>query len=498
MCVLLDGLDEVAVLNLRKDIVREVGAFAKSHEGNRFVITSRTVGYREARLKDHFSHLLLDPFSEGDIKFFIERWCDAVDLGGDKEAEKAALSDAIFESPRVVALAQNPLFVTILARVHRTYRYLPRTKPLLYGKCVEALLTTMDMNRNMPPVFPDDRTANRVMGPLALWMHAEKKGQFVSRKELVARLIKSDCWPQTEDEAGDLLWRIEERSGLLIQRGPDRFAFCRLPFQEYYAAKHLVSQMKQIETVENYVSDPWWRQILIMIAGLLDDVGQPYVAPYLNRALDLVKIESGSGSDVKRPHFEPGLAIAVASALDQVEAGQAFIDRLGLIMVELARRDVGLYPLDLRKLADVPAGKTISERLMNLVTGRDTTVQRQAVLYLYHMQGSSANRVRILLDVAPQLLDKEFQLSAYAQLLRLARDNADRPTLQKMRGQIRALPDSERVSLFHRQYDRRRDRAHGESRVDARWLRTQLALTLEQTVKRRGSRGKKGRDKRQR
>lgn len=60
------------------------------------------------------------------------------------------------------------MLITILGRVYIAYRNLPERRAALYTKCVEALLTTWDLVRDLPPVFEGAREANRVMGPMAL------------------------------------------------------------------------------------------------------------------------------------------------------------------------------------------------------------------------------------------------------------------------------------------------------------------------------------------
>lgn len=125
--VLFDGLDEVR--DDRQAIVRALEAFAREWDapGNRFVATSRIVGYPEAPLDpDLFAVVTIQPLSDDLIRAFIERWSRAyaamgapsLSTDGDLlhdlmreaasaelerrvAAHSAALATAVFSTPRL-------------------------------------------------------------------------------------------------------------------------------------------------------------------------------------------------------------------------------------------------------------------------------------------------------------------------------------------------------------------------------------------------------------
>jgi hypothetical protein len=81
--LLLDGLDEVLDVGTRQYVAEQTGAllhrFAGS--GNRFVVTSRVVGYREAPLSGELLHVTVLDFGKEEIERFAARWCEAFGLG---------------------------------------------------------------------------------------------------------------------------------------------------------------------------------------------------------------------------------------------------------------------------------------------------------------------------------------------------------------------------------------------------------------------------------
>lgn len=64
MLILFDGLDEVATVDERRVLVEEIESFAQCYPGNRFLVTSRPVGYDLASLSDQiFSKAQIQPFA---------------------------------------------------------------------------------------------------------------------------------------------------------------------------------------------------------------------------------------------------------------------------------------------------------------------------------------------------------------------------------------------------------------------------------------------------
>src|SRR5262245_11939596 len=132
-------------------IVRQIEAFTQAYPKNRFVVTSRIVGYKDAPLAADYQVYTLADFNEAQIKAFATKWCSAyeqwVNLVEDsqalqhaatKEAEKLFL--ATQRNPGVKRLAVNPLLLTILALIQRQGIALPSHRVELFDLCTTTLL----------------------------------------------------------------------------------------------------------------------------------------------------------------------------------------------------------------------------------------------------------------------------------------------------------------------------------------------------------------------
>ncbi len=291
--VLLDGLDEVKNLGARHHLVNRLHDFYARHgqAGNKFVITSRIVGYREAPLvADGLAECTLVDFTAEEIDAFVGKWTIALeqqasgDTGiarSDAERERQDLATAIRRNPGVQHLAANPLLLTILALMKRQGVRLPERRVELYAKYVEVLLSTWNRARSLdrPAARDVDPVATlRLLAPLALWMHEASPGiGLVKLEALQAKLEQLYENRGDQDPKGSsrrFLEDVREYAGLLLDRGPGEYGFIHLTFEEYLAAVG-VAQLGQrevgplVEYLEARVGQAAWREVSILTVAYL-------------------------------------------------------------------------------------------------------------------------------------------------------------------------------------------------------------------------------------
>ncbi|HEV7518482.1 MAG TPA: NACHT domain-containing protein, partial [Thermoanaerobaculia bacterium] len=159
--LLLDGLDEVREPELRHLVVERVRELYSLHRraGNKFVLTSRIVGYREVRpASEGLVEATLVDLEDEEVEDFVGKWTAALEkaAGGESrvsaaaaEREREELLAATRGNPGVRALAANPLLLTILALMKRQGVTLPERRVELYRTYVETLLRTWNLARSL-------------------------------------------------------------------------------------------------------------------------------------------------------------------------------------------------------------------------------------------------------------------------------------------------------------------------------------------------------------
>lgn len=318
--LMLDGLDEVQALEHRTLVVERVEQFFAYHrqQGNKFLLTSRIVGYREVRpVVDGLAECTLVDFDDEEIADFVTKWAHALERAvkgentvaqQEAESEKAELLFAVAHSQGVRQLAANPLLLTILALMKRQGVALPERRVQLYDRYIETLLRHWNLARGL-----DRRTSRdldvvettRVLAPLALWMHQNSPGVGLVKREDLRRqleqIYRERGEPQPERAAQRLLQDARDHASLLLERGAGQYGFIHLTFQEYLAAV-AIAQLGQsdiapvAQLLAQHVEEPSWREVTLLTIGYMGIVQQRDGAAgeTLLKLIDLHQGEAGA------------------------------------------------------------------------------------------------------------------------------------------------------------------------------------------------------------
>jgi len=291
--ILLDGLDEVPDPMTRREQVKQaVQDFADTFSKCRFLVTSRTYAYQHQDWKlTSFAEVALRPFTPGQVQRFAEAWYAHMSelarlSDSDAKGRAELLKRTIDRNPRLAELAERPLLLTLIARLH-TERggALPEKREELYAQAVELLLNQWeslkvrfkpDGTRKIAPSLAEWLNAGRddirrELNRLAFEAHrdqAELVGTADIRQErLVMALLnaapnKSDVKPKLLEEY------LRDRAGLLAAHGEGFYQFPHRSFQEYLAACHLTVDRFPDELSRLLRADPnRWREATLLAAA---------------------------------------------------------------------------------------------------------------------------------------------------------------------------------------------------------------------------------------
>jgi internalin A len=282
--IMLDGLDEVANPALRRDLRDAVWkAFAAYHDC-RWLLTSRIVGYDEVpfdvdlpakspkremiALSESESKAdvrYVAPFNDDQVEQFARNWFvlrEASDVKAEQGAEQLIGAVRSHESTR--KLGRIPNLLTMMALIYRVKAVLPHGRALLYNEIAEAYLLSIDQWRRILTRVEPWEERRRWLARVAFEMqrrraspsskHNSSLPQVPSEStEILAPGDQVRTWvaaamneaggKATEADAAEFVDYLGRRTGLLVPRGEDQFAFLHLSFQEYFAACYLIEQI---------------------------------------------------------------------------------------------------------------------------------------------------------------------------------------------------------------------------------------------------------------
>ncbi|MGP4047526.1 NACHT domain-containing protein [Streptomyces sp. 2A115] len=278
--IMLDGLDEVARTRDRHLMVDWVEQQITRYPRNDWIITSRPHGYQNRSLTGAQT-LQVRRFTGEQISRFLHGWYRSIEQISTGLADEgvrqiaagraADLLERLRARPMLYDLASNPLLLTMIANVHRYRRALPGSRSELYAEISQVLLFRRQEAKGLEP--PDEaaelsgQQKELVLCELAYAMMVEHIRDIpADRAEELTRTALSRI-----DEGRDPQAFLESivTSGLLVERDIQVYSFAHQTFQEHLAAMH-VRAHRLDRTLVDAVTDPWWREVILLWAAFSD------------------------------------------------------------------------------------------------------------------------------------------------------------------------------------------------------------------------------------
>lgn len=340
--LLVDGLDEVSQ-ELRERLQVVFGLFFLNSNSSFSIFTCRKIGYDVAPLgfsqvgnsndvtenksvkKNKFADLafstigrvvtkllpsspvevFLAPFSDKQISQFSLNWYRE-NLSGNEDGAGLLRDDFIISirsNESTLQLARTPHLLTMMALIFKIRSNLPNGRAVLYDLIAQAYLESIDKARRLKDPF-SWQDKKRWLAKIAFEMqmqrtNAENRYNENSRELLATRkqvlgwitTAVQDSYPDKsmniEEYASSYLDWIARRSGLLLPRGDEQFAFLHLSFQEYFSAIYVQQQIENPEysdseenpetldtrfsnsPLESWVRNRAWQQVFIFLFEIM-------------------------------------------------------------------------------------------------------------------------------------------------------------------------------------------------------------------------------------
>jgi|GEM_PF-1318278 len=288
--VLLDGLDEVNP-SVREFVTQSILSIAKRYPISRFIVTSRLATYFPYGLGTDFAHYDIASFDENSIAQFIRNWSSLVIEDPIRAAQNSeSLLQAINANPELHALAQNPLFLTILVTLHTHKGQLPLSRTQLYEDSIDVLLERWNIAKGIKSQY--NLTAIKdLLATLAFF--AQDKGEGASMDESFVLSVFSDelikkgiSKADAMTQSAALLLNFKERGEVLIETQSHFYTFVHQSIQEYFASIALAQNTKFIDLVLERYSDLAWEQTIIFAVARVSRVSQKTAEEIISRLVE--------------------------------------------------------------------------------------------------------------------------------------------------------------------------------------------------------------------
>ena len=303
--VLLDGLDEPSDRVTRESIAQLIENAASTYPAAQIVVTSRPGAYVGEVVLPSFSQVQVEPLDESAVDTFLKRWSQAL---WPESATKAAahLSEltAALQRPAIARMATNPVMLTALAVVHWNERRLPEQRADLYHSVIEWLAR----QREQRPGRPTAGRCAEILQELALAMQNHRDGRRVQvAKRWAAEAIAHELLGRSKRAriavAEGFLDAEELDSGIVVGRG-NEVRFWHLTFQEFLAAKAIAARSEAVQRrilIEGgrKLYTPEWREVVLLLGGVLYGQGRQKVDGFISAVLDDVGPTPGLADEAR-------------------------------------------------------------------------------------------------------------------------------------------------------------------------------------------------------
>lgn len=252
--VIFDALDEIATPSARGYIRTEISNFCELYYLNKFIISTREVGYLNNKFDNSFIHVRINKFDDKQIKAYSRNWYkyyyetysksdfETFWLEFLKEADKARCTDLI----------KNPIILILALIVFDADGKLPNKRIEFYRKCIDTFLfqredrkAIVELSKSAKNILKMDMTLPRVAHYKYQRTNENISYKFTNDelKNSVFKAIEvSDVinWTSAVDEyIGYLL----ERTELVEEIDEDIYDFAHKTFYEYFLALYFSMQL---------------------------------------------------------------------------------------------------------------------------------------------------------------------------------------------------------------------------------------------------------------
>lgn len=311
--LLLDGLDEVADLTLRRRVARIFQDACVAWPNSRIVVTSRPIDHAQFR-ELGFHMATIEPFGSAEIERFVERWSTALFQGRTDRSEEHArtLLAALRERPDIRLLATNPVMLTCLCVIHWNEGHMPEGRARVYRAIFTWMLGARSEQRWRAGFT--NAFAENAFSALALAMTNHDEGKLATfdvamaipaiDEEMRRHLpnFKPELQQRANTEVGrrrvahEWLLRECEWSHIIEEVAGNQLRFWHLTLQEFLAALALAwrddgdGPEDWWPIIKVRLDDPQWRETLELLPGCLyDEGGQRRVDRMVGRLLELAR-----------------------------------------------------------------------------------------------------------------------------------------------------------------------------------------------------------------
>jgi HEAT repeat protein len=289
---LLDGIDEIRDPYQRDSLRKQIDSMATQRQTDKWVLTSRPSASPTVAMGRAWQILHLSPFSDDQILAILQKWSDVLLKKESVSLDVQQMVKSLLDDTGLTRIARNALLLTLAVLFYKTQRRLPEDRWEFFVHADRVLRDTWIRHRLMDRSLKDSMPGNYLSDFLNLLaLRCMQKGVVSLRSENLEQeaVPLLEKWGYVGRERGTEIQRLiaasEDLIGVLVARGPALFGFLHLTFQEFYAARALLTlpRNEADALLAQYWDHPDWSELWFLYI-----LGGNELAGHIERVCSLV------------------------------------------------------------------------------------------------------------------------------------------------------------------------------------------------------------------
>lgn len=243
--IILDALDEIPTQSLRNTVRSEIETFTSIYYLNRFIISTREVGYLKNRFDETFLHIRINCFSTEQIKKYSKNWYLSYYTENNDFDEFWNKFEVEVNRARCHNLIKNPIVLILALVIFNFENSLPNRRIEFYQKCIDTFLTERENRKAAIKLSEKTKSIlamNLTVPKIAYYRHhkLEENSGFRFNYAELENAIKEAI--AVEDEI-NWITAIKQYSEYLVERteliqevDEEHLDFAHKTFYEYFLA----------------------------------------------------------------------------------------------------------------------------------------------------------------------------------------------------------------------------------------------------------------------
>jgi hypothetical protein len=293
--LIFDGLDEILDVEPRREIVTFIEQFAGVYAGCPILVTSRSVGYRDAPMSAEFEIYDLARLDTAEVQIFAQNLIKQVGRLKTAEAKEKSLAFKRQTDSIAQDLRENPLMLGLMVYIYMYRGDVPSNRPEIYKECATLMFEKWDQRRDIIFEIPTDFDLLDVFAFLASRIFGSAETEDGVPKDWLTTSLRIffEQWylekPKAIKVARSLVDFLTGRAWVMCEIGPNVFKFTHRTFLEYFFARHLISTSESVSELikgklfDHIIRSKW--DVIVHLAlhsAVFRDVGK------MNQAADTI------------------------------------------------------------------------------------------------------------------------------------------------------------------------------------------------------------------